>query len=270
MTIPNFIKLQGADVTKFWTTVKFLQGRICEKQTIEWALRLGPSDGPERAALMYLVRGSKTVPRAWAGAWALIEESWSSPEANANADTITSFDISQRLPLTPRSGGLVTLIADHVRPGLALRSPIHLDGERPKRPTATHHLVSSSMSSTDMSNIGKVVRAVREVDDAGFLVSLADALDANIRGALGLACRIGWDRRHYPWPCGYLYRVRYSGDEDPDTHHEGIAPTIKLLHVVILRLAKLDPAAAASFMDVWASRAFVDRCPSLGRVGTQI
>ena len=245
MTIPNFIELQGADRTKFWTTVEFLQGRVCEKETVEWALRLGPGDGPERAALIHLVRGSKTVPSAWADTWALIEESWSSPEPGVDADTMTSFDISQRLPLTPRRGGLVTLIADHVRPRLALRSPLHLAGERPKRPTAWYHLVTPTVASTNMGSIDDIVGGVREVDDAAFLSSLADALDGNVRHALSLARRLG---RDHPW---LLYRVRYAGVEDPDTYHEGIAPTVKLLHAVILRLAELDPAAAGSFMDVW-------------------
>lgn len=245
MRIPNLVELQGADVTKFWTTVEFLQGRVCETQTIEWALRLGPGDGPERAALIYLVRGSKTVPKAWAAVWALIEESWSSPEPDANADTMTSFDISQRLPLAPRRGGLVTLIADHMRPRLTLRSPLHLDGERPKRPTALYHLVTATVTSTDMGSVDDIVGGIREVDDAAFLSSLADALDANMRHALGLARRIGSD---HP---GLLYRDRYAGVEDDDTYHEGIAPTVKLLHAVILRLAELDPDAAGSFMDVW-------------------
>ena len=248
MTIPNFIELQGADRTRFRATAGFLQGRVCERQTIEWALGLGPGHGPERAALTYLIRGSKTVPRAWAATWALIEESWSSPEPDANADTMTSFDISQRLPLAPRSGGLVTLIADHVRPRLTLRSPLHVDGERPKRPTALYHLVTATVTSTDMGSVDDIVGGVREVDDAAFLSSLADALDANVRHALGLARRIGSD---HP---GLLYRVRYGGVEDDDTYHEGIAPTVKLLHAVILRLAELDPAAAGSFMDVWRWR----------------
>ncbi|MDE0190477.1 MAG: hypothetical protein OXQ90_03900 [Gammaproteobacteria bacterium] len=248
MTIPNIIELQGADRTRFWTTVEFLQGRVCEKETIEWALRLGPGDDPERAALIHLLRGSKTVPRAWAGAWALIEESWSSPEPVADEGAMTSFDVSQQLPLTPRSGGLVTQIAGDVRPRLALRSPILLDYEPPKRPTAPYHLVSPSVTSTDMSYVDAIAGGVREVDDAGFLVSLADALDGNVRHALGLARRLGGDDS---WSSGLLYRVRYAGVEDADTYHQGIAPTVKLLHVVMLRLAELDPAAAGSFMEVW-------------------
>ena len=94
--------------------------------------------------------------------------------------------------------------------------------------------------------------------DHSFLVSLALALDSAVVHGLDIARRIGWNGERQLWQLGQPYRVYYvptaeraDGEQEPDAFHQGIAPSVKLLHAVVSRLVEIDISGAVEFVRRW-------------------
>jgi hypothetical protein len=258
--IPRWASLKDADRAVYRATMAFLAGRLDQRATIDWALRLKPNDGIKRAVLLDLIdsqEGNK-IGEPWRSAWRLIEESWDHPVIEDRGSTV-AYHIQQRLKAGDRSGVLVAEIVKLVSPKLKVQpfSEWHLLNRKPsKRPRSVEHLFSTRLTSRVV--IDPHILGLQAINDIEFLVQLANALDAAVIGGLDIARRIGWDGEHRLWHIGQLDRVYYvqenellAGEHDPDEFSRGIAPSVKLLHFVVWRLSALDTATAIEVVHRW-------------------
>ncbi len=96
------------------------------------------------------------------------------------------------------------------------------------------------------------------VEEPDFLIELIIELEAAVSRGLGIGRRLGWDGDRDLWRFGMLHRAYFvpNGDRadqehEPDKFCRGIAPSVKLLHTVVLKLADLDVAVAKNFIERW-------------------
>jgi len=254
--------LDPKDRETFRTTIAFLNKRLAEQGTIDWALKLKPGQRIERIAVEDLLTdpGARDLSEPWASAWRLIEESWSAPQSEGR-DGTTIYGIQQRLRAGDRSGAAVSAIVDLVSPRLKVE-PIDAWRwnyvKKPRKPKTVEHILSARLTSGDLIDLN--VLELTNLNDVAFLASLANALEAAVNHGLDIARRLGWSEARSFTGLGFLYRVYYTqptrrGGEDgePDAYHHGIAPSVKLLHAVVARISGLDPAAAQNFARRWRS-----------------
>lgn len=260
--IPPWTYLDEHDRTVFSTTVAFLNKRLTEPGTIDWALRLKPTQHIERLAIGDLLNssGGQVLEEPWMTAWRLIEESWST-SAIEDGPSTAIYGIQQRLRAGDRSGAVVSEIVNLVAPRLKAEpiSSWHWQFvKKPRRPKAFDQLLSASLTSGDLVDLN--VLELAKQTNVTFLKALANALEAAVNHGLDVARRLGWDGQRRLWQLGDLGRTYYtlvgpqaggSRDEDPDAYHRGIAPSVKLLHAVVSRLAELDVPAALPIVQRW-------------------
>lgn len=243
------------------TALEFLKGRLSSPDTVEWALTFLPHDTVKRVAILELLaaqEGSR-LKEPFLSAWRLIEESWASLE-QSGFSTIDIYRVQERLMSGDRSGGVIEMINRLVAPRLKVESRVStgtLLGKR-KGLRRVDELLHASLTSPGLIDL-KVLR-IDNLNEAGFLTQLINALDASVQKGMDIAKRIGWDGQSKLWRLGFLYRVEYTErkptngiDRDEDQRHVGIAPVVKLLHVVVKRLAELDPSAAKRVVQQWKS-----------------
>lgn len=79
---PSWLTLNERERTPFFAATKFLNGRLEERATVDWALRLKPDETVKRLALLDLIdsQDRRKLREPWLSAWRLIEESWTYPE----------------------------------------------------------------------------------------------------------------------------------------------------------------------------------------------
>ncbi|MGI3900148.1 MAG: hypothetical protein ACRYGP_05465, partial [Janthinobacterium lividum] len=238
----------------------FLEKRLSEQGTINWALKLKPGQRVERIAVEDLLTGPRAhnLAEPWASAWRLIEESWATPYSDGHSGTAV-YGIQKRLRAGDRSGAAVAALADLVAPRLKVE-PINAwrfnDIKKPRKRKTVEHILSAGLTSGDMIDLN--VLQLANVNDIAFLTSLANALEGAVNYGLDTARRLGWDGQSRLWRLGDLKRAYYVAAAprarevgDPDAYHHGIAPAVKLLHAVVVRVAELDLAAAQSFARRW-------------------
>jgi hypothetical protein len=254
--IPPWAYLDEHDRAAFRAMVAFLNKRLAEPSTIEWALKLKPTHRIERIAVGDLLNssGAQVLDEPWATAWRLIEEFWSSPASEEGPSTAI-YDIQKRLRAGDRSGAIVSAIVDLVAPRLKVE-PIESGRwqfvKKPRRPKTFNHLLSARLTSGNLIDLN--VLKLAALSEVPFLNALAKALEATINHGLDLARRLGWDGQRGLWKLGNLGRVYYGasdGSRDPDAYHHGIAPSVKLLHAIVARIAELDAKAALPFVQCW-------------------
>lgn len=249
------LSLNAKDQATVRSAVAFLEGRLEEKETIEWALSLGPDDILKRRAILHLLDTPEGINlrEPWRSAWRLIEEFWDAP-APGFYGRLSIYNVQDRLRSGEWSGALVSAMVDLVAPRLSIEAygKWQLQFRKfPKRPKKFHDLFQARLTS------GKIVDSafleLQEVTEGEFLVSLANALDAAIIRGLDIARRIGWRELYL-----FLNRVYYVSEsergeerDEPDKHREGIAPSVKLLHAVVARLVDIDYSAALDFISRW-------------------
>ncbi|OWV78221.1 hypothetical protein ATY78_13655 [Rhizobium sp. R635] len=254
-----FLDPQARDT--FRATVAFLHKRLAEQGTIDWALRLKRDQHVERMAIEDLLSGpgALKLQEPWATAWRLIEESWSPAYAEKD-DGTAIYGIQERLRGGDHSGSVIAAIVNLVAPRLKVE-PIDAwrwqFTKKPRSPKSFEHLLSASLTSGDLIDLN--ILELSRVTDIQFLISLACALEAALVHGLDIARRLGWDGKPRFWQLGGLGRVYYvtsaprvGESRDPDAHHRGIAPSTKLLHAILARIADLDPAAARGFVSRWS------------------
>ena len=248
------LSLNARDQATVRSTAAFLEGRLKKKETIEWALGLGPGDIVKRWAILHLLNTpeGRDLREPWRSAWRLIEESWD--ETIADSARMLEVQVERRLHSGERSGSLISAIVDLVAPRLAIEayeSWQHQFRKFPKRPKTFHDLFRATLTS------GKVVDpaslGLQGLTEGEFLISLANALDAAVIRGLDIARRIGWRRVDL-----FLHRVYYVSEsergkemDEPDEFSQGIAPSVKLLHAVVSRLVDIDYSAALTFISRW-------------------
>jgi hypothetical protein len=260
MIRPSWTSLDENDREAFRATVAFLEGRLEERGTVNWALKLKPNDTIKRLALLELVDSpyGRKISEPWRSAWRLIKDSWSSPVVEGHGSSGV-YDAQERLVAGDRSGSLVTTIVELVAPRLKIEPftslSLRLD-KTTKRPTKVEDLLSTRLTSGQLVDIGVLKLGV--LTEGPFLVSLAHALDAIVATGLDMGRSIGWDGERRLWRLGQLHRVYYVPASertdlayDPDRFHRGIAPSVKLLHTVVSRLVYIDISGALDFVRRW-------------------
>ena len=258
--IPLWTTLDGNDRATFSATVAFLRGRLTESGTIAWALRLEPDQQIERIAVAHLLDSpdGPVLKEPWAQAWHLIKESWSqSPDEE---DPLTDIHtIGQRLHGGDRSSSIVSAIVGLVKPSVEIKrigSHQQQAVRQQRRPRKLDDLLWARLTSRDLVDLNEL--GLAELTEIPFLMTLANALEASVHYGLDVADRIRSDGEPEYLRTGLVHRVRYtqrtrtaSGENETDAFHRGIAPAVKLLHAVVMRIAELDHASALPFVQLW-------------------
>lgn len=255
----RWANINEVDRAAFRATIAFLNGRLEERATVDWGLRLKPNDTIKRLALLELIDSpeGRKISEPWRSAWRLVEESWNNSSVEDHVSTGV-YHAQQRLSAGDRSGSLVSAIVDLVAPRLKVEpfSGLHLNFRKPPRwPKKVEDLFLTGLTS------GKIVDPhllkIAGITDQAFLMSLAIALDAAVINGLDIARRIGWQGERSLLR-GQLHRVyfvpvgeRADGEYEPDEFHRGIAPSVKLLHAAVSRLLDLDISSAVEFVHRW-------------------
>lgn len=100
------------DRETFRMVIAFLDKRLAEQGTIDWALKLTPGQRIERIAVEDLLTGpdAHDLAEPWASAWRLIEESWSAPQSEERNGTAI-YGIQRRLSDTTFSSAIEGICA---------------------------------------------------------------------------------------------------------------------------------------------------------------
>lgn len=257
---PSRTYLEEQDKATLRATVAFLDTRLTDPATIEWALRLSPDQRIERLAVEGLLNGPgwKALDEPWATAWRLIEESWSVAAIEERPSTAI-YGIRGRLGADDHSGAIISRIVGLVAPRLKVEpvDPWRWQfAKKPRRPKTVDQLVSAKLTSGDLADL--TVLGLAKLTEVTFLKGLGSALDSAVTHGLEIARRLGWDGQRSSWQLGGLGRVYYVGNaprerenKDPDAFRHGIAPSVKLLYAVVERLAELEAHAALPFVHRW-------------------
>jgi hypothetical protein len=259
--IPSWAYLDEQERSVFRAAIAFLDGRLTDPSTIEWALRLGPDRRIERIAIENLLSSpnARITEEPWGTAWRLIEESWFEKPLEKGPST-EIYGIQARLRAGDRSGAIVSAIVSLVAPRLKVESIKSWRSQfikKPRRPKTFQHLMSAGLSSGELVDLN--VLELEKLSDQPFLSALANALESAVDRGLDIGRRIGWDGQSRLWQLGGLDRVYYvvpnrrgpDGKEDPDAYRHGIAPAIKLLYAVVARIANLSPQKALPLVQRW-------------------
>ena len=258
--IPSWAILNEQDRAAFRAAIAFLNKRLADRDTIEWALRLSPESRIERIAIENLLSSTdaRVFDEPWGTAWRLIEESWlEKPLENGPSTAI--YDIKARLRAGDRSGAIVSAIVSLVAPRLKVE-PIQSWRSQfikiPRRPKTFQHLLSARLSSGDLIDLN--VLELEKLTELTFLRALGSALEGAVNHGLDIGRRLGWDGQSRLWQLGELDRVYYvlpshqpDGSHDPDAYHHGIAPSVKLLFAVVSHVADLNPNEALPVVQRW-------------------
>lgn len=248
----------------FRTAVAFLRGRLAERATVEWALKLSPDAVDAREAVLDIIDAPDTrdLAEPWRTTWRLLEEAWcADPPIRSNL--VDAQFLRDRVRAGERTGLLITAITRLVSPWLEVKSLTALDRivRTPRRiPRTPHDLASISITSGDLIDPSEL--AIGEIDDLPFLMQISRSLDASLTHALDLGERI-WGRADplAAYHLGSVYRVYFvspidsGGDAgEPDRHHSGIAPLVKFQLAVAERIRDLSAASAAEIASHWRLR----------------
>jgi hypothetical protein len=257
---PPLSYLDQQDREVFQSTVDYVNNRMAESAIIDWTLQLKPADHIQRTAVAYLLNGpnAQILDEPWSTAWRLIQESWS-PSIFEELPSTAINDIQMRLRAGDHSSGVVSAIVNLVAPRLQVEKFSLTDLlfiKKPRRPITFDDLLSATISSGELIDLN--VLELANLTDVSFLNDLASALEGAVNHGLEIACRLGWYGQGYFRRMKMLARVYYVGscqagskNKDPDASHFGLAPSIKLLHAVVTRIAELEPNAALVFIQRW-------------------
>src|ERR1700719_1563094 len=105
---PGWSVMSARDRGVYRLVTAFVSGRMSERGTLEWALRLRRRETAKRLALLDVVdslEGQK-LSEPWRSAWRLIEESWDYPLAGDSS--IEIYHVNRRLQSGDRSGSLIS------------------------------------------------------------------------------------------------------------------------------------------------------------------
>jgi hypothetical protein len=174
--IPSWTSLDQHERSVFRATVAFLNDRLAEASTIEWAAGLGPDKRIERIAIENLLSNEKQLAATqepWRTAWRFIEESWSEKPIETGPST-SVYNIRARLSGGDRSGALVSDIVDLVAPVLKV-DPLSASYRQfvkiPKRARTFHDLLSPKISSGELVDLN--VLGLSQINETEFLTALA-------------------------------------------------------------------------------------------------
>lgn len=264
--MPTWAHLDTMDRELFRVITGFLNNRLEEQGTIDWALNLKPGQRIERTAVKELLSGpgAHVLAEPWATAWRLIEESWSSPISHVRSSS-SVYGLQKRLRSGDRSGAIVAGIVDLVSPRLEVEMIASWKWNYMKKrrtPKRVEHVLSARVTSGQLIDLN--VLELVQLDDVSFLASLATSLEAAVVRGLDIARRLGWKDERSLLGLGMINRVYYTqttghggAANDPDAYNVGLAPCVKLLHAVVARIAAIQPSSALSFVRRWHASATI-------------
>jgi hypothetical protein len=238
------------------TLMAFINGRLMDQRTIDWALRTKPNEIIKRAAIVQSLEFLDTneLKDPWRSAWRMIEESWSQDlPQHLGSD---AYRVQRRITAGERSGSLISAIVAAVQPILEI-SP-RPDQSKPvdsKRPRRIQDLFQASLSSQKLVELD--IYRLDSIEEVDFLITLGIALEGAVNYGIALGRRLGWEGDHKFWRLGQLYHVGYQAQgedglsRDVDEFHQGIAPSVKLLDAVVKRIEVLDSRSAMAFVSRW-------------------
>ena len=243
--------LAGEERAAFWVAADFLEGRLSDSATVEWALTLGHRRRAERLAVAHVLRKQRamTVGEPWSSIWGLIEQSWAREPVEQTSSMV--YEIEGRLSGGDRSGALVAMIGRLVAPRIEVSLVDPAYRREREVPETTGDLVRGSLTSGRLVTPKDI--GLGQVVEIPFLTDLAHALEAEVREGMAAGRRVGWDGSGLRvWWLGFLYHVKFDEEaEDADMFHKGIAPSVKLLYAVVARIAELELEAALPIVRGW-------------------
>lgn len=233
-------RLNEADRTTLETMVEFLRGRLQAKETIDWALAPGPDRDLKdlrRWAILQLLAGQEGagLREPWRSAWRLIQEFWDHSTGH-NSWLMGKCQVQERLGSGERSGALVSAIVDLVAPRLSIEPYSKKLPKKPKKAADLFRIELTSGETIDAQALG-----LEQIDDGEFMVSLANGLEAAVQRGLDTARRIGGNRVEF-----VLSRAYFTSNSE-----QGLAPSVQLLHAVVLRLVDVDWPSARVLVSRW-------------------
>lgn len=258
--INPWMVLPSHEVQLFQITTAFLESRLAEHATIDWALRLDRRARAKRLAVLNLLsrRPAAMQTEPWRSAWRLIEEGWAT-ETDDETDSMRMLDIEERLSTGERSGALIEAIVTLLRPRIVCE-PLHAEktGLRRRRraPKTVWDLLSLQLTSSEMPDLDRL--NLSQIHEVEFLNELGERLNAALRQGLLMAARLSGEHIRAPRMLGGVRRVYFvsqssdTGDQgDPDAYMRGLAPVVKLLHGAIRQLGTVDARTAQATMRLW-------------------
>lgn len=256
----RWLDLEPKDQGAFRAAVQFLDLRMGEPETFEWALSKATHDKVARAAILHCLDTAKgrALGEPWQTAWRFIEEFWEDLPTD-RIDGTGEYDIRRRLASGDHTGSLIRDLVALVAPRLKIEARSSRYAEkRKKTPKEAADLFDMRLTSGKAVDLS--VLKLDEESDKDFLAALARALEAAISAGLDVAKRLKWEANHDFWRLGDLYRVyfvppgeRGGHRNEPDEFHKGIAPAVKLLFTVAARISELDLDGAKEFSRRWRS-----------------
>ncbi len=263
------------------TASTFLNGRLAERETVEWALRLEPHQLAEKMAVLDHLNGNdvESLTEPYLTAWRLIEESWSAPTTEIHP-SIVVHNIGTRVEAGEQSGSLISAITDLVRPRLevmALEQRPWQAVQKPGSPKRFGDLLSARLTSISLFKDirgGTIDIGLACMSDGHFLGALASELTSVVDQGHYVARRIYGDNENSWGDAGRVVNVHMEQAHEINqrraglgairlwagAHNRGLAPSVKLLHATISRLAEVDPPEGAAFVRRWRdSRASIYR-----------
>lgn len=252
----HWLLLNDRDRDAVRTVMAFINGRLSERHVVDWALKTKPHEIVKRIAVLQSLQSmdAKELKDPWRSAWRLIEECWDQEVPKSlGAD---AYDVQRRIASGERTGSLIAATIATVQPRLKVSSqsePSTMAAS--KRPRRVEDLLDASLGSSRLTDLH--IYRLDSISEVAFLVALGIALEGTVNNGIALGRRLGWADDHKFWQLGQLYYVGYRVQNeggrnwDVDQFHEGIAPSVKLLHAVVKRIGVLDPEQARVFMCRW-------------------
>jgi hypothetical protein len=253
---PRWLLLNDRDRDAVRTLMAFINGRLSERHIIDWALNAKPHEIVKRIAVLQSLESvdAKELKDPWRSAWRLIEESWDQEEPMSLGND--AYDVQRRIVSGERTGSLIAATVATVQPRLKVSSRSEPSTTpAAKRPRRIEDLLYASLGSKRLTDLH--IYRLDSISEIAFLVALGIALEGAVTDGIALGRRLGWADDHKFWRLGQLYYVGYriendgGRNSDVDQFHDGIAPSVKLLHAVVKRIAILDPAQARVFVSRW-------------------
>jgi hypothetical protein len=234
-----------------WASAAFLESRLRERATFDWAAKLDGGRLAERNAIRELLYyRTPDLEEPFRSAWFWVCEAWDEPALREEAREEMGDAIRRGVdPLA-----FVATIADLVRPRLTVE-PVH-EHRRGRGAKAVLDLIAPKLDAHRLVSLADL--GLGEVENLAFLNHLAARLDCDLANGLVRADRIGgaapqlanWIERVYP-------KLLQDGDgdaNDPDEFREGFGPVVRLLFEASDRLRALDVEAARRLAQGWRQR----------------
>lgn len=262
-----------------WASSAFLESRLRERATFDWAARLDSIRLAERSAIRNLLYyRTQDLEEPYRSAWFWVCEAWDEPSLREEAREEMGDAIRRGVdPLA-----FVTTIVDLVRPKLSVE-PVR-ESRRGRGAKTVLDLITPKLDADRLISLSDLGMA--ELENLPFFSLLATRLESELASGLARADRIGgaapllanWIERIYP------KALLGGGGEasDPDEYRQGFAPIAKLLFEVFERLRTLEPDTArrhlqgwrqqktAIFQRLWAAAARDPQMASVDEVGAFI